>query len=120
MGFNDRIRIAFPFILRIMLVGSLAGAAYGYFATTAPGGVGLLGLERGLFSGAIIGAVLTSLNILVLEGPLSGGGRAQPFLVHLALKSLLYLLVFEAPIGLGQLLLPIPALPALPIGLHDR
>jgi adenylate cyclase len=119
MGFNDRIRIAIPFILRITLIGALAGAAYGYFATTAPGGVGLLGLERGLFSGAIIGAVLTSLNIILLEGPLSSGVRGPPFLVHLALKSLLYLLVFEAAIALGQWLIPIPAFPGLHIGVDD-
>jgi adenylate cyclase len=119
MGFIDRIRIALPFILRITLLGALAGAVYSYFVVTAPGDVGLLRVERGLFSGALTGAVLSALNILVLDGPLSDRVRAQPFLVHIVLKSLLYLLVFELALALGQWLIPIPTLPGFHIGLDD-
>jgi adenylate cyclase len=121
MVIDDRIRIALPHILRITLIGALAAAAYGCFAATAAGGVGIYGIERGLLSGSIIAFVLSSLNIFVLQAPIGGGGgvRRTPFLVHLGLKSLFYVVVFLLGIAAGEWLVPIPSFPGLQIGLGD-
>jgi adenylate cyclase len=119
MDIDDRTRIALPLIVRMALIGALAGAVYGYFATMAVGGAGIYGIERGLLSGAIIGGVLTSLNIFALQAPIGGGVRRAPFLLHVALKSLIYLVVFFLAIAVGQWLVPIPSFAGFQIGLGD-
>jgi adenylate cyclase len=117
MAIDDRTRIAVPLILRIALLGALAGAAYGYFAATASGAAGLYGVSRGLLSGGIIAGVLASLNAFVL--PAGGGIRSTPFLLHLVLKSLIYLVVFVLGSAAGQWLAPGPSFTGLQIGLGD-
>jgi adenylate cyclase len=126
MTISDRTRIAVPLILRITLIGALGGAAYGYMTTTAPGGAGFIGIERGLLSGAIIAGVLASLNVWVfvwafnfwlLQAP-NGSGRA-PFLLHIGLKSLVYLIVFMLGDAAGQWLFPIASGAGVSIGLAD-
>ncbi len=80
MAIDDRTRLAVPFILRIVPIAALAGAAYGYFAA-APAGAAVYGVERGLLTGAIIGGLLSSLNVFVLEAPIRRGAAfaARPF-----------------------------------------
>src|SRR5579883_2702151 len=119
MAVDDRTRLAVPFILRIALIGALAGAAYGYFAATAAGGSGVYGVARGLLTGGIIGGLLSALNYFILEAPRRGGVRRAPFLLHVALKSLIYLVVFVLGAWLGQRLVPIPGGPRFEIGLDD-
>ncbi len=120
MAVDDRTRLAVPFILRIALIGALAGAAYGYFAATAAGGSGLYGFERGLLTGAVIGGLLSSLNYFILEAPRRNGGvRRAPFLLHVALKSLIYLVVFLFGAWIGQRLLPVPGVGGFEVGLVD-
>jgi adenylate cyclase len=115
MAIDDRTRIALPFILRIVLISALAGAAYGYFA-----GAAVYGVERGLLTGAIIGGVLTSLNVFVLEAPIRRrSGRRAPFLLHVASKSLIYLIVFLLGAWIGQWLVPVSGDGRFEIGLSD-
>jgi adenylate cyclase len=119
MTIDYRTRIAVPLILKITLIGALAGAAYGYFAARAAGGVGVHGMERGLLTGAIVGSILTSLNVFILQAPIGGGVRRAPFLVHVGLKSLIYLVVFLLGNAVGQWLAPLPSLSGFQIGLND-
>jgi adenylate cyclase len=119
MTIDDRTRIAVPLIFRIALIGALAGGIYNYCVTKAAGGHGVFGAERGLVTGAIIGGILTSLNIFVLEAPMGGGVRRAPFLLHVALKSVVYLVVFVFGAVVGQWLVPIPNVGAFQIGLND-
>lgn len=117
MAIKDRTRIAIPIIVRVTLIAAAAGAVYGQLTTIAPEGPGWRGLERGLVSGALIGALLASLNAFVLEAPIGEGLRETPFLVHIALKSLLYLAVFLIANAFSQWLAPLST--GLHIGLGD-
>ncbi len=120
MAIDDRTRLAAPRILRITLIGALAGAAGGYFAVRAAGMAGVYGAERGLLSGALIGGALGSLNIFVLGAPIRlGGVRRAPFLLHVALKSVVYLAVFLLGAWMGFRLVPIPGSTRFEIGLGD-
>ena len=119
MAIDDRTRLVVPFILRMTVIAALGGAAYGYFAAAAAGAA-VYGVERGLLTGAIIGSTLTSLNIFVLETPIRHGGvRRIPFLLYVALKSLVYLAVFLLGDWIGQRLLPVPDGGHYEIGLSD-
>ncbi len=119
MDIHNRTLIAFPLILRITVIGALAGAAYGYFAAVSAGASGSLGVARGLASGSIIGFVLTSLNVYFFQQPVGGEARRSPFLVHIGLKSLIYFVVFLVGIAAGQWIVPIPTVDSLRIGLGD-
>jgi adenylate cyclase len=119
MAIDDRTRLVVPFILKMTLIGALGGAAYGYFAAAAAGAAAY-GVERGLLTGAIIASTLTSLSIFVLEAPIRRGGvRRAPFLLYVALKSLIYLVVFLLSAWIGQLLMPVPGGGRYEIGLGD-
>jgi len=119
MAISDRTRIAIPFIVRITVVGALAGAIYGYFAATAVGGPGVYGIERGLVTGAIIASVLVCINLFVLPALFGAGKRRAPFLLHIGLKSLIYFLVLLLGSTAGRLLFPLPSINGLGIGLGD-
>lgn len=117
MTVDNQTRIAVRQILRITLIGALAGAVFGYFsATAAAAGAGSYGLERGALSGGIIASILNS-----LEGfaPIGGAIRRAPFLLHLGLKSVVYLIVFLLGLAAGQWLVPNPAVAGVQIGLGD-
>lgn len=120
MAIDDRTRPWVPFIFRMSLIGALAGAVYGYFATLEAGGPGLYGLERGLLTGAIVGCLLTSLNVFVFETPIRRGGiRRAPFLLYVALKSVIYLTVFLFGAWMGYQLVPAPVVVGFEIGFRD-
>ena len=120
MAIDDRTRLAAPRILRITLIGAFAGAVGGYFAVRAAGMAGVYGAERGLLSGGVIGCALGSLNIFVLGAPIRRGGvRRAPFLLHVALKSVIYLIVFLLGAWIGYRLVPIPGATRFEIGLGD-
>jgi adenylate cyclase len=119
MAIADRTRIAIPLILWLTLIGAVAGAAYGYVSTTAGGGPGLYGIGRGAMSGAVIAGALSSLDAFVLEARIGAPLGRVPFLLHLGVKSLVYLVVFLLGIAAGQWLLPIPSSPGVHIGRYD-
>jgi adenylate cyclase len=119
MAIDDRIRIVTPLIVRITAIGALSGAAYGYWLANSAGGAGLLGVARGALIGGMVASVLTSLNILALQGSNGDGARRAPFLVHLGAKSLIYLAVFLGALAAGQWLVPIPRAPGIHIEVGD-
>ena len=105
MAIDDRIRLALPRILRLTVIGAVAGAAYGY--ATAHGAVPT-GIARGTLTGALIASIIVSLDMFFLQVPGAPLTRA-PFLLSVGLRSLVYLTVFLAAIAAGQWLLPHPA-----------
>ena len=119
MVISDRTRIAVPIVLRVALIGALAGAIYSYFTAKAPGGVDVVGVERGLASGGIVAAVLAALNAWVIQAPVGAGFRNQPFLLHIALKSVIYLIAFLFSLAAGQWLFPIASAQGLQISTSD-
>ncbi len=102
MAINDRTRIVLPIIVRFTLVGALAGAVYSFLTATGGGAAGLEAFKRGVLSGGLIGVTLSSLNIFVLEAPIGAPLRRMPFLLHLCLKSLVYLIVFLGAVAASQ------------------
>lgn len=118
MAISERTRLAIPFVLKITLVGALGGATYGYGAAIRAGGTGLIGIERGLVGGAIIAGALSSINIWVLEGA-TGRSRRAPFLLHVGVKSLLYLVALIFGAAVGQRLFPSQSDSGLQIGPYD-
>jgi adenylate cyclase len=102
MAINERTRIALPIIVRFALVGALAGAIYSYFTIAGGAGAGFDAFKRGALSGGLIGAILSALNIFVLEAPIGAPLRRTPFLLHLCLKSVVYLIVFLGAVAASQ------------------
>jgi adenylate cyclase len=114
-----RMRIAAPLIAKITLIGVLAGAAYGGWTTAAAGGAGLYGIARGALVGGVVAVILASMNVFVLEAPIGEAIRRAPFLVHLAVKSLVYLGVFLLALAAAQWFVPIPSAHGVRIDLDD-
>jgi adenylate cyclase len=104
MAIDDRTRLVLPRILSFVLLGAVLGAGYGYLTSVADD-AGLQGLLRGASTGALIGAVMSSLNAFVLMAPGARLTRA-PFLLNVSVRSLIYLAIFIVAIALGQFLIP--------------
>jgi hypothetical protein len=66
MAIDDRLRLVLPRILRLTVIGAVAGAAYGY-ATAS--GDSLTGIARGGLTGAFIASIIVSLDTFVLQAP---------------------------------------------------
>jgi adenylate cyclase len=107
MAIDERTRLALPRIVSLALIAAGVGAVYSYFSTTAIGGAGFQGTLRGIMSGALIGSICSSLDAFVLQAPGSPLNRA-PFLLNVAVKSLVYLVVFLLSIATGQFLIADP------------
>jgi len=105
MVVDERIRLVFPRIMGFVVIAAAIGAGYGY-ETSIAAGAGLRGLIRGVLTGGLIGGAVTSLRIFVLQAPGTRLAGAS-FMVTVAVRSLLYLVVFLAAIAIGQLLLPL-------------
>ena len=85
MAINERTRIALPIIVRFALVGALAGAIYSFLTATGGAAAGLEAFKRGVLIGGMIGVILSSLNIFVLEAPIGAPLRRMPFLLQVVL-----------------------------------
>jgi adenylate cyclase len=104
MVVDERISLLLPRILSFVVIGAVIGAGYGY-ETSIAAAAGLRGLIRGGLTGMLIGAAVSSLSAFVLEA--RGGRLARAsFMVTVAGRSLVYLVVFLAAIAVGQLLVP--------------
>src|ERR1700752_1136715 len=101
---DERLRLIFPRIFSFALIGAVIGAGYGY-GTSIAAAAGLRGLVRGALTRALIGAAGSSLDAFVLQAP---SARRAPvsFMVIVAVRSLVYLLVFLAAIAVGMLVVP--------------
>ena len=111
---DERIRLLFPRMLGFIVISAAAGAVYGYVTSIATDPRGPI---RGTLTGLLIGAALVSLNNFVLRAPLARLSRA-PFMVSVAVRSLIYLVVFVVALAVGQFLVPDHP-PARPVMLAD-
>jgi adenylate cyclase len=104
MVVDEQTRLLLPRILGFVAIGAMFGAGYGY-ETSVADAAGLRGLIRGALTGVLIGAAVTSLGAFVLQAPGTRLARA-PFMVTVAVDSVVYLVVFLAAMAVGQFLVP--------------
>ena len=100
---------AAPTIARVAAISAAAGAFFG--ALIAESGEEARTMAASAFIGVCIAGGLTTLELVVLRSSVGEWLRRTPFAVHLAVKTVVYLVVFVAAIRLGILLfLGIPPL----------
>ena len=104
MVVDEQIRLLLPRILGFVVIGAVMGAGYGY-ETSVADAAGLRGLIRGALTGLLIGTAVSSLGAFVLQAPGTRLARA-PFMVAVAVSSLVYLVVVLAAMAVGQFLVP--------------
>jgi adenylate cyclase len=103
-----------PAQLRIILwstaLAAAIGAVYSQIDVVQHGGRIFDGysVARGMLTGAIIGGFLTSFEILVLNLPLAAPLRAAPFPVHVAIKTVIFLIAILFALALGERVFPPP------------
>jgi adenylate cyclase len=97
-------------ILWFTLIGAVVGAAYGHMMAVSDGHplLGFGGLPRGVLTGVVITGTLFSLE-KVLAQPGMAQLRGTPFLVHLAIKTALYLVIILFGLSIGGWVFPTPA-----------
>ena len=66
------------------------------------------GMLRGAMVGTLIGSLLSSLENFVLREPVGAPLRRAPFAVHVAVKTLIYLIVILFALSLGARMFPAP------------
>jgi adenylate cyclase len=87
--------------LRVLGIGTLLGVAYGYLIRATAGDGGLAGAGGGAIHGAVITAVIASVEIFGSRTRLGRALRRAPFLATVAVKGLLYGSVIAA-VNLGD------------------
>jgi adenylate cyclase len=110
-------------ILWFTVIGALVGAAYGHMIAATVDGhplLGLVGLPRGALTGVLITGILFSFE-RGLPQPATAWLAGTPFLVNLAIKTVIYLAVILFALAVGARLFPSPAEAGcfFPIGLRD-
>jgi adenylate cyclase len=102
-------------VLSFTLIAAAVGAVYSQANVFADGGppFSLNSVARGAMTGAIIASILTSLEVFVLAAPAGARLRQAPFLAHIALKTLFYLIVIVFALTLGGTAFPAPGERAL-------
>jgi adenylate cyclase len=66
------------------------------------------GVLRGLLTGTVISSILISFETFVLAGPIGAPLQRAPFAVHVAVKSIVYLVVILFGLALGAWAFPTP------------
>jgi adenylate cyclase len=101
---------SFRLILRFTAIAAVVGAAYSESHVAENGGrwFALNGLARGALTGAVIAVILTSLQVFVLSQPFWAPLRRTPFLVHVTLKTGVYLIFILFGLALGAWVFPSP------------
>ena len=100
--------------LRILLWCTVAGAAIGVvYAEFDVARHGLAhfawySVPRGALTGALIASILTSLEVCLLWTPFGSSLRRVPFPVHVAVKTLIYLIVIVSALSFGAWAFPAP------------
>jgi adenylate cyclase len=93
-------------IVRFTLIGIAVGIVYAYFnAPASPDGT-LIELLRGAVIGAIISSMVSSFELLILRGPAGSRVRRTPFLVLIAIKSVIYVAIIFIALLVGEFMLP--------------
>jgi adenylate cyclase len=107
MAFDDQLRIFLPRLVAYAVVAVVLGAIYGYLTGPADVALALNGGERGAVTGLLIGGIVGSLNVFLLQVPGTRLTRA-PFLLNVGVRSLIYLFVFLFALVAGHWLVPDP------------
>lgn len=102
----SRIRL----ILWFTAASAAIGAVYSETHIAERGGslLAINGMPRGIVTGMVIASILTSLEVFVLQEPVGAPLRRAPFLAHVAVKTLIYLIVILFGLSLGAWLFPAP------------
>ena len=105
-----RLQEPFRHILWATALAAALGAAYSQIQVYQRGGQPLVVyfLARGALTGAVIASVLTSFNAFVFDGTPGAPLRRAPFTVHVAVKTVIYLVVILFGLKLGSDLFPAP------------
>jgi adenylate cyclase len=97
-------------VLWFTVTAVVVGTVYSEINVASHGGplFSLKLLARGAFTGGLTASLLSSLEVFLLDEPLGGRFRQSPFLIHVMLKTLVYLVVILAALNLGAWLFPAP------------
>jgi adenylate cyclase len=97
-------------LLWFVLIGAVVGAVYGRTIAISDGAplLGFGGLPRGVLTGVVITGALFSFE-QVWARPAMAQLRGLPFLPHLAIKTVIYLLIVLVGLAIGAGLFPAPA-----------
>ena len=97
-------------VLGFTAIGALIGAVYGHMIAVGDGHpfFGLAGLPRGTLTGVLIGGILISFERGLAQPAKAWLARA-PFLVNLAIKTIVYLAIILFGLAVGARLFPTPA-----------
>jgi adenylate cyclase len=92
------------------IISSAIGAVYALFTAVPEGGqqLAVRAVARGTLAGGVIACALTSLEVFFFETPLAAALRRLPFLAHVTIKTLVYLVVILLALSLGAWALPFP------------
>ena len=97
-------------ILWFTLIGAVVGAAYGHMMAVLDGKplLSFGGVPRGVLTGVVITGILSSFEQLLAQ-PAMAPLRRTPFLAHLVIKTVIYLVVILLGLVIGARLFPAPA-----------
>ena len=98
---------AIRYLLWFVLIGAVAGAVYGHIRAVSEGAplLGFGGLPRGVLTGVVITGALFLFE-QVWARPAMAQLRGLPFLPHLAIKTVIYLLIVLVGLAIGAGLFP--------------
>jgi adenylate cyclase len=110
MRFSRRLPPPLRTILWFTSIGAVAGAAYGHMMAVADGRplLSFGGVPRGVLTGVVITGILSSFEQL-LARPAMAPLRRTPFLAHLVIKTVIYLVVILVGLVIGARLFPAPS-----------
>ena len=66
------------------------------------------GMLRGAMIGTVIGSLLSSFEVFLMWGPVGAPLRRAPFAVHVAVKTVIYIIVILFALSLGARMFPAP------------
>ena len=97
-------------VLWFTMIAAIFGAVHSEMNVSASGGslFASYGAPRGALIGAVIGSILSALEVFVLSTSLGAPLRRTPFPVHVAIKTLIYLVIILFSLGLGAAVFPAP------------
>jgi adenylate cyclase len=97
-------------ILWFTLISAVIGGLYSHFHAIMDGSLlfTLDGVPRGVITATVIASVLTSLEVFVMTEPLGEPLRRASFPVHVAVKTVIYLIIILLALALGAALFPAP------------